>query len=165
MTCVASAVPLQLCIMACRGVAGPAALVPLLLIVAVALCRGQQSSVSEEREGTCDLLTGANCKNEVHNPLELFAVHNLVVASEPPLEGSSRPAGPKLWTNITHYSKSGTWVEVWWSNVLTPRLDDLVALYVPADADPRKTAPVKFQYAFRSPTHRTLGAGHLRQAS
>lgn len=58
-------------------------------------------------------------------------------------------------------SRSGETAAVYWSGVSSPRFDDLLAVYVPWDADPNATAPVKYTAASRSPTHLKLGAGSL----
>lgn len=88
-----------------------------------------------------------------HNPLDLWRVENVQLAAQP---------GAKLWTSAAELHASGEWLEVFWSGVVRPRPDDLIALYVPATADPRKAAPVKFQWADRAATHRSVGAGTLR---
>jgi hypothetical protein len=135
-----------------------AGVLALCLVVSLGSCHGYTGAqnVPDGMKKQYNVLAEAHGrKKEVHNPLELFLVGNARVE-----EG----AAVRVWTNATELTRSGTWVDVFWSNVSGPRLDDLVALYVPADADPRKTAPVKFTYAFRSPTHRRIGAGHLRWA-
>lgn len=38
------------------------------------------------------------------------------------------------------------------------RYDDYIALY-PVGADPTQSAPIKYQWAARSPSHMKLGAG------
>jgi hypothetical protein len=41
-------------------------------------------------------------------------------------------------------------------------MDDMIALYVPADANPAQTAPAKFMLAAKSSTHFITGAGVAR---
>lgn len=82
----------------------------------------------------CHAEDAAQGRPDLHNPLELFQVANVQLA----LENSS----VRLHVNATALERSGTWFEVVWTGVQSPRLDDLVALYAPADADPRKAAPV-----------------------
>ena len=41
------------------------------------------------------------------------------------------------------------------------RYDDYIALF-PVGADPRKVAPIKYQWAAKSPTHMVLGAGSAK---
>ena len=55
-------------------------------------------------------------------------------------------------------------VTVSWSGVLFPRPDDLVALYVPADADPRLRVPVQYvnATAAASGTHLQSGEGSVK---
>jgi hypothetical protein len=53
------------------------------------------------------------------------------------------------------------WFEVRWSGVALPKADDFLALYVPADADVTKTAPVKYQWAAHSEGHLETGAGSI----
>ena len=46
-----------------------------------------------------------------------------------------------------------------------PSVHDAVALIVPADADPRDTAPVKHRWATESKSHLTNGSGSMRCGS
>ena len=71
----------------------------------------------------------------------------------------------RLSVDATRLERSGDWVTVSWSAVPAPTYTDLLAVFVPADADPRLVAPVKFTAASRSPTHMSAGAGSLRCAS
>lgn len=43
----------------------------------------------------------------------------------------------------------------------TGALDDYIALF-PAGADPLATAPIKYHWAARCPTHMMLGAGSVK---
>lgn len=54
--------------------------------------------------------------------------------------------------------------QVSWSGVRSPSIHDAVALVVPADADPRLTAPVKHKWCTASPSHLTDGSGTLECA-
>lgn len=56
-------------------------------------------------------------------------------------------------------SNSRLHCNVSWSGVLYPDESDLVALYVPASADPRGTVPVQYTQAASSPQYLTSGAG------
>lgn len=47
-----------------------------------------------------------------------------------------------------------------WSNTPFPAYEDVVALYT-EDASPTTTAPIKFQWAARAPTHMHTGAGSV----
>ena len=59
--------------------------------------------------------------------------------------------------------KSGDWVELRWSGVQAPALDDMLALYAPADADASLSAPVKYIWAIQSPSHMASGNGSYRR--
>ncbi len=52
-------------------------------------------------------------------------------------------------------------MQVTWSGVPQPSYADVVALYVPALADPALTSPVKYAFAHRAATHMALGVGSL----
>ena len=118
-------------------------LLPCLVVLALA-------SAAAAEEGAQQ---GARKPAELHNPLELFRVENVELAAQP---------GARVWSASPELAASGQWLEVFWSGVHGPKPDDLVALYVPADADPTKVAPVKFQRCARSATHSSVGAGRLR---
>jgi hypothetical protein len=90
--------------------------------------------------------------HEQLNPLDHFAVGNAHVAIDDAIHISADT--PVLTTN-------GQWVEVTWSGVELPAFDDYVAVYE-AGADPRHTAPIKFQLAARSPGYLTLGLGSTK---
>ncbi|CAK0782920.1 hypothetical protein CVIRNUC_006115 [Coccomyxa viridis] len=64
--------------------------------------------------------------------------------------------------NSTTLHCSGQWFEVSWDGMKAPSKHDAVALLVPADADPRDTAPAKHRWATESPTHLQHGNGSLR---
>ena len=59
--------------------------------------------------------------------------------------------------------KNGDWVELRWSGVQAPALDDMLALYAPADADVKSSAPVKYIWAIQSPSHMASGNGSYRR--
>ena len=59
--------------------------------------------------------------------------------------------------------KNGDWVELWWSGVQAPALDDMLALYAPADANVKSSAPVKYIWAIQSPSHMASGNGSYRR--
>lgn len=58
------------------------------------------------------------------------------------------------------------WVKVTWTGVQKPSRDDWIGVYSPpvngSNIDPSLHAPVKYQYAYYSPTHLSTGAGLLR---
>ena len=54
------------------------------------------------------------------------------------------------------------WAEVCWKGVRMPAADDYIALYVPANADTTRTAPVKYQWAALTMSHLQTGSGCLR---
>ena len=94
---------------------------------------------------------------ELHNPLETFQTGGW--SSE--MDASAYNIS--LEVSKTHLSAKGGWLDVTWSNVPYPGSDDLVALYVPADAQPQETGFAKYQWAIASPDHLLHGKGSLRQ--
>lgn len=54
--------------------------------------------------------------------------------------------------------------QVSWKGVQDPSIHDAVALLVPADADPRDTAPAKHRWATESDTYLSNGTGSMRYA-
>lgn len=68
----------------------------------------------------------------------------------------------QLSTNCSTMTTPGVplYCNVSWAGVLYPAKDDLVALYVPANADPRATVPVQMAHAAAAgPDHMPLGQG------
>lgn len=55
--------------------------------------------------------------------------------------------------------------QVSWKGVQDPSVHDAIALIIPADADPRATAPVKHRWATESESHLTNGSGSMRCGS
>eukprot|EP00884_Botryococcus_braunii_P013968 jgi/Botrbrau1/22572/Bobra.176_1s0005.1 len=91
---------------------------------------------------------------DLHHALQLFGVQKTTVlppSSELKFEVSSN-----------ELSRSGEWLEVFWSGLHNPQRDDLVALYIPADADPKLTAPAKYKWLSKADTHLSSGNGTLR---
>ena len=90
------------------------------------------------------------------HPRAAFALQNLHV------ELQNLP--PILFTTDHPEGWVGGAVTVSWSGVLFPRPDDLVALYVPADADPRLRVPVQYvnATAAASGTHLQSGEGSVK---
>ncbi len=101
---------------------------------------------------------GAQPEPEQHNPLEAF--QNSQWSSD--LSYSAYNISLKV--SSTSLPAEGGWVDVTWDNVPYPGSDDLIALYIPADADPRKTTFAKYQWAIASPEHLPHGKGRLRSA-
>ena len=97
---------------------------------------------------------------EHHNPLEAF--QNAVWENKS--ENVVSAYNISFTVNQTHLPSEGGWVEVTWSNVPYPGSDDLVALFVPADANPRETSFAKYQWAIASQDHLVHGSGSLRWA-
>ena len=93
---------------------------------------------------------------ELHNPLEAFQLNQWGA------DLSSSPYNITLTVSPTRLPAEGGWVDVSWENVPYPGSDDLVALYVPADAAPRETLFAKYQWAIASPEHLSHGKGTLR---
>ena len=93
---------------------------------------------------------------EQHNPLEYF--QNSVRRTNVQVN----PHNISFTVNQTQLPAEGGWVEVTWSNVPYPGSDDLIALYVPADANPRETSFAKYQWAIASQDHLAHGTGSLR---
>lgn len=80
---------------------------------------------------------------ELHrSSLDAFAVHAARLAPDPRVT---------LRVNATRLARSGAWVAVSWAFAsgasVRPSANDIVAYYVPADADITTKAPVKFQNA------------------
>lgn len=98
-------------------------------------------------------LAGPSFVHDVHNPLQLFKVE---AARSVPDNGVS------IAVNSTELHVSGEWFEVSWSGVPNPSYDDMIVLYVPADANPSHTAPAKFKMAARTTTHMATGGGAAR---
>lgn len=75
----------------------------------------------------------------------------------------SPPLPPmRLTSNCSSMKAPGVplYCNVSWSGVMFPAEDDLVALYVPASADPTTTVPVQIAHAAASgPDHMTSGQG------
>lgn len=93
---------------------------------------------------------------ETHNPLQQWA-------AEAASEAHSPANGISLQINTTVLKSSGDWVEVKWSGVPYPSYDDLIAVYVPANASITATAPAKFKFVARAdPGHMQEGAGSTR---
>lgn len=68
----------------------------------------------------------------------------------------------RLSYNISELSHGGQWVEVAFEGVADPSTDDVVALFVPADAYRDGAAPVKYANASEAPGYLEIGAGRLR---
>ena len=79
------------------------------------------------------------------------------------LETATSPLPPiELTSNCSEFSGPGPLhCNVSWRGVLFPSEDDLVALYVPAHADPKRSVPVQITHAAAAPggEHMTLGQG------
>jgi hypothetical protein len=86
------------------------------------------------------------------------------------MKALSRPSRPSsdllppihLSTNCSSMKNPGVplYCNVSWSGVLYPAEDDLVALYVPANADPTASVPVQMAHAAAAtPEHMALGRG------
>ncbi|KAL4439452.1 hypothetical protein ABPG77_008781 [Micractinium sp. CCAP 211/92] len=93
---------------------------------------------------------------QAHNPLELWNVAGVREELGAGLPGA--PGTPSIRCNATLLRGSHEWVEVTWSGLPAGRYDDYVALF-PVGADPAQSAPIKYQWAARSPSHMKLGAG------
>ncbi len=66
----------------------------------------------------------------------------------------------QLHTNCSTFTRPGQICNVSWEGVLFPAQGDLVALYVPAHADPRLSVPIQFAHAAAaSAEHLTSGRG------
>ncbi|KAI7845277.1 hypothetical protein COHA_001120 [Chlorella ohadii] len=102
--------------------------------------------------------SGARRPGQAHNPLELWRMANVRVEVAPDTNGP--PNGPRISCNITSFAGQHAWVEVTWSGVPGGRYDDYIALF-PAGADPLLSAPIKWGWAARSPSHIKLGVGSL----
>ncbi|PRW45579.1 Metallo-dependent phosphatase [Chlorella sorokiniana] len=99
---------------------------------------------------------------QAHNPLELWRTDNVHVEAAPGGNGpANSPAnGPRITCNVTSLAGQHAWVEVVWSGVPGGRYDDYIALFA-ADASPLASAPMKWGWAARSPSHIKLGVGSL----
>ncbi|KAK9852839.1 hypothetical protein WJX84_003627 [Apatococcus fuscideae] len=93
---------------------------------------------------------------EQHNPLEAFK--NSVWEKNAGFSAYNI----SISVSRTQLPAEGGWVDVSWSNVPYPGSDDLIALYVPADANPRETSFAKYQWAIASQKHLAHGSGSLR---
>ncbi len=91
--------------------------------------------------------------HDMHNALEKYVIQNVRNALDEEIQ---------LSTSHTTLEKSGQWVDVSWKGVQDPQEDHFIALYAPANVSIYKTSPVKYQWAVRSPSHRTGGAGSIR---
>ncbi len=116
---------------------------------------------------------------EVHNALQTFNVTGLSV-----LENTEGQNGIVLQVNTTSFNETGVplfslseiphllilptkpsfpqgaILKVSWSNTPFPAYEDIIALYT-QDASPTTTAPIKFQWAARSPSHMHTGSGSV----
>lgn len=99
------------------------------------------------------LALASSKETEYHNYLEKFRSHEMEMALE---------SGVKLWYNSTEVNRSGDWVEVSFSGVQRPHRMDIVALFVPADAYKRGSAPVKYEFAEQAQDYAQKGSGVLR---
>jgi hypothetical protein len=118
--------------MATRRARRGAAAALLCALVAVAACV----------RGAAGQAAAAPPAEPVHRQsLDAFAVHATRLALD---------ARVTLRVNATRLARSGAWVEVSWTfaaGAPRPSAGDVVAYYVPADADVTTKAPVKFQNA------------------
>ncbi|PSC73699.1 inactive purple acid phosphatase 27 [Micractinium conductrix] len=97
---------------------------------------------------------GPRRPGEAHNPLELW---NVVGVS---LQLQHAPGAPSIRCNASVLHGAAEWVTVTWSGLGRGRYDDYIALF-PAGADPAASAPIKYHWAARSPSHIKLGEGSL----
>ncbi|GAQ85317.1 purple acid phosphatases superfamily protein [Klebsormidium nitens] len=88
-----------------------------------------------------------------HNPLEEINVESMVVQINEEVQLSVTPQV---------VPENAGWVTVSWRNVDEPSSLDWIAVYVPADADPTLTAPIKFKMAVTDPGHLASGSGSVR---
>lgn len=102
-----------------------------------------------------DRVRDENSINKQHNPLEKFQGHKLRHIKDEKI---------KLIVDKRELKRSGEWVEVSWNGVTKPTELDLIALYAPHDADPKVTAPVKYQLC-TDPSHVANGSGKMRYAA
>lgn len=89
----------------------------------------------------CVAFAGASPESgEQRAPLEQFAVHSV---------RRQLASGVSLSCNASSVARSGSWVSVTWafpaSGSPSPSATDVLALYVPFDADITRVAPVKFK--------------------
>lgn len=104
------------------------------------------------------LVVGYDCFAHMveHNPLEAFQKSQWLNHVD------YSPYNISLDVSRSRLPAEGGWVEVTWSNVPYPGSDDLLALFVPAEANPRETSFAKYQWAIASPDHLPHGKGTLR---
>ncbi|CAD7698428.1 unnamed protein product, partial [Ostreobium quekettii] len=130
----------------------PSSRVPHLLLatlLACALASGSHRVASAAPSGRA-----STPQREAHrNPMARLAVESTVVD---PI------AGLKLEANTSRIASSGQVVEVRFCCLAFPWVDDFVAIYAPADADPGKTAPVKVRFATEAEGYLATGSGTLR---
>eukprot|EP00887_Chlorella_sp_A99_P000525 scaffold17.g525.t1 len=95
---------------------------------------------------------GTRGGGEMHNPLERVGRARLALAPD---------RRTSVCVNASRLAASGAWVEVAWSGVPNPAFDDYIALYA-SGADVTASAPIKYSWADKSPTHRKTGSGTAR---
>lgn len=98
----------------------------------------------------CALRVAQRGHPPAHNPLELWNTATVQISAE--------NSGASIRCNVTVLKGAHTWVEVSWSGLRAGAYDDYIAVF-PAGADPLESAPIKYQWAARSPSHLLLGAG------
>lgn len=103
----------------------------------------------------CATLTGiaASSQEEFHNYLEKYRTPEMDIELDSHVQ---------LWYNASTFNRSGEWVEVSFAGVAHPHRMDIVALFAPADAYERGSAPVKYEFADQSPEYLGTGSGRLR---
>jgi hypothetical protein len=103
----------------------------------------------------CALLVGLAVGNAEIHPLNLIRRDRASIKLEIEIV---------IEVNTSVLESSGSWVNVSWSGVPSPGYEDWIGVYSPPvnnSVDPAKHAPVKYQYANRSPTHLKEGRGFL----